>query len=122
MSPKQPLKPCPGRGTRYHRCPNLVKSGLCPICQSLEDLARKEYDKQRGTASERGYDGRWAKIRKIKLAEDPLCERCLSEGRTVGAVLVHHKDRNPKNNQWDNLFSCCQPCHELIHKGDRWRR
>lgn len=120
--PLKPLHPCPGRGPRYRRCPNLVRSGVCAECQPYENAIQKENDKQRGTATERGYDGKWAKIREIKLSKDPLCERCLLKGRIIEAVIVHHKDRNPKNNQLDNLESICLHHHEKEHKEDRWKR
>ena len=74
---------------------------------------------QRGTATERGYDHTWKKIRDRKLNADPLCERCEAKGRVVVAVLVHHKDRNPLNNKPENHESLCDRCHDDEHKNDR---
>jgi len=82
------------------------------------DFAKEQYEERRGTATERGYDHTWKKIRDAKLARDPLCERCSSRGRTTVAVLVHHKDRNPKNNQPDNHMSICERCHYKEHTKD----
>jgi hypothetical protein len=33
---------------------------------------------------------------------------------------VHHKDRNPYNNDDNNLESLCEPCHDVEHKKERW--
>jgi hypothetical protein len=32
----------------------------------------------------------WRRLRGLKLAEDPFCERCLERGITVPAIDVHH--------------------------------
>jgi 5-methylcytosine-specific restriction protein A len=78
----------------------------------------KEYDKERGTASERGYDRAWSKVRKLKLKQDPLCEECLKKGRTEKAVVVHHIVEISQGGErlaLDNLMSLCRDCHERIH-------
>lgn len=70
----------------------------------------------------------WRKIRARKLQENPLCERCLKQGRTEVATVVHHRDGNEWNNDPDNLESLCRQCHELHHgrasikgcDGDGW--
>ncbi len=56
----------------------------------------------------------------MKLNQDPLCQRCEKDNLTVPAVLVHHKDRIQRNNEPENLESCCQMHHEEIHKKDRF--
>ncbi len=58
----------------------------------------------------------------MKLAQSPLCEICLKGGRETRAVLVHHVDEDELNNDFSNLMSVCNPCHEAIHKKDRWRK
>jgi 5-methylcytosine-specific restriction protein A len=82
-------------------------------------MAEAQYERGRGTATERGYNATWARLRKMKLNADPLCERC-PPGRDVPAVLVHHRDHNPENNEWDNLESMCDPCHDTEHEKERW--
>jgi len=58
--------------------------------------------------------------------EHPLCERCLSEGRTKETEEIHHviplKSCNGDLNyliqlafDYDNLMACCTKCHEDIH-------
>ena len=57
----------------------------------------------------------WRNLRSLKLAIDPLCQRCKSEGRTTLAVHVHHvKPRKLHPDlafDMDNLRSLCLPCH-----------
>ncbi len=58
----------------------------------------------------------WRRIRARKLQTDPLCERCLKNGRTTSATEVHHVtprslggDHSPSN-----LMSICTPCHDEL--------
>ena len=44
------------------------------------------------------------------------CERCgVSETR----LTVHHQDKNPYNNDWSNLETMCEPCHQVNHANER---
>lgn len=67
----------------------------------------------------------WKNLRKAYLMTQPLCEKCLEEGRITKATQVHHiyeisngsselemKDiaYNP-----DNLQALCEDCHRLEH-------
>lgn len=109
--PAAPSRPCRKPGcTALHR----NATGFCDVHQLAE---RRAYDATRGSAAQRGYDQKWRIIRDIKLRANPMCE---TKGCKRVATLVHHKDKNPHNNSQDNLFSACQPCHELIHAGDRY--
>jgi len=102
-------------------CPKLVEAGKS-CCEEHTRQQTRQYDRQRGTANQRGYNANWRKVRKMKLASDPLCERCKADGRLIPATLVHHKDRDPRNNSDENLMSLCNECHETIHRdeGERW--
>lgn len=113
MTPFKPKKPCSKPG-----CPRLTDGGRC---EQHKKQAEKEYEQSRGTAAERGYDATWARVRLMKMNADPLCERCLLNGRDVAAILVHHKDRNSMNNREDNLESLCRDCHDEEHKQERWQ-
>ena len=97
----------------------MVNNGRC---EAHTKQQRKRYDESRLSAPERGYDHRWHKIRNYKLGINPLCERCKITPRVIPAALVHHKDRNPKNNRMNNLESLCVECHNAEHKGERWGR
>jgi len=41
-----------------------------------------------------------------------ICEKCGSEKETQ----IHHKDRNPFNNEAANLVTLCRNCHLTMHK------
>ena len=128
--PFKPARPCQGRGPRRGRCPNLIRGDetCCPECKPYEIQTQKrqtrQYDKARDQTPGRKFihSTTWRKIRESKLNRDPLCERCEKQGLTVPAVLVHHVDGDELNNDPSNHMSCCNSCHEIIHKGERWGR
>ncbi len=107
MSPYKPRRPC-----RHSSCPELVdnKTGCyCAAHSGLNDL--------RGSAAQRGYDTQWVKTRQLFLIQYPLCNGCLP--RVTPATLVHHKDRDPKNNDFNNLTALCIGCHAKEHSKDK---
>jgi len=108
--PHKPLKPCSHPG-----CPNLTHGRYCPRHMHLD---RRAPD-LRPSARQRGYTTRWDKIRRHVLASEPVCRRCAAAGRTVLATVVHHRDRNPRNNERYNLEPLCTACHELEHAEER---
>lgn len=111
----KPMKPC-----KHPGCRKISPDGYCDEHKKIRDKKyRNNQDNKRLGASERGYNWNWHKVRKMKLNKDPLCERCKKEKKVVVATLVHHKDRNPKNNIEENLESLCVICHEEEHKEDR---
>ena len=79
-----------------------------------QTISSKQYDQQRGSANERGYNYQWQQIRSIKLSTDPLCENCLMHGVAHVATDVHHRDGNNKNNDLSNLESLCHNCHSAL--------
>ena len=78
---------------------------------------RSNWDREgRGSASERGYDSRWHKLREAYISSNPLCDLCKRAGRTKIAEEVHHKEPfgsidDPLRLDWDNLQSLCSACH-----------
>lgn len=40
------------------------------------------------------------------------CERC---GATNTRLTIHHKDKNVFNNDWSNLETLCEKCHQVHH-------
>lgn len=68
---------------------------------------------------------RWKKLRIMKLALNPLCERCQAKGISNSAYIIHHKEYiTDKNYKDDNIFfdinnleSLCQGCHNEEHFG-----
>ena len=95
---------------------NTIITDKESYCKSCLREKRIRYDQKRESASDRGYDYRWSKIRRVKLNTDPLCERC-----SRIAELVHHRDRNQRNNDFDNLESLCVKCHDIEHRKDRFK-
>ncbi|HOI96244.1 MAG TPA: HNH endonuclease signature motif containing protein [Syntrophobacter fumaroxidans] len=70
----------------------------------------------------------WKRLRRAKLARDPLCEYC-PPGRLTTATQVDHKQAIRNGGDpwaWDNLASCCQSCHSsktgADKRGARWVR
>ena len=62
MSPRRASAVCPTAG-----CPQLTTGGQCPKC-------RAEAEAKRGTASQRGYNSKWARTRAAYLRDHPMCE------------------------------------------------
>ena len=109
--PQKLPSPC-----RHQGCPEITTEGYCQK-HKREDV--KEYDKRRGSRIERGYTKEWLRVRIMKLARDPLCERCLIKGIDKQADIVHHRDRNPRNNMSYNLESLCFRCHDNEHAKEK---
>lgn len=85
MSPLAPKHPCsyPGPAT-------LTDAARCEQHRKQE---QQEYDHRRkGDPFHRLYASkRWRRVREIKRAMDPLCERCNASGRIEAATEVHHR-------------------------------
>jgi len=107
--PYQPKRPC-----RHPGCPNLTnnRAGYCAVHS-------QEVDNYRDNANQRGYNSTWRRIRHLYLKDNPLCGVCNQTGRITAAEVVHHKDRNPKNNDSGNLVALCVDCHAKEHGKDR---
>lgn len=67
----------------------------------------------------------WAKLRLLKLKNNPFCERCMDEGRVRAAVEVHHvvpvenaltlRDKKSLMFDYHNLRALCHDCHVKTH-------
>lgn len=59
--------------------------------------------------------GQWARLRKIKLDAEPLCQPCKAAGRMTTANTVDHNhpisDGGPAFPGLDGLTAMCAPCH-----------
>ncbi len=68
---------------------------------------------------------RWLKLRKSKLSDHPLCERCEEEGRITAATEVHHHvpveyaityaEKARLMYDPNNLRALCHNCHVKTH-------
>lgn len=100
-----------------HRgCTTLVESGRCKKHSKDKQLARQQYNKERGSAAARGYDYRWQQYRIRFLALHPLCEKCLLKYRVVPATDVDHiipvsGPDDPLFWDSDNHQALCHGCH-----------
>jgi 5-methylcytosine-specific restriction protein A len=128
------------RSCRGFRCPALVEPPdyFCPACRENRKAPcrepgcpalvtwpdiyclehRRERERERGSASARGYGQRWREIRLAKLKVNPLCEMCEAGGMTEPATEVHHvlPLEEGGTNSSDNLMSLCRSCHEGTKK------
>lgn len=110
-----PVKP--GRACSRSGCPGVVKDGVCSVCGPLHpNMDSRQYDRQRGTASQRGYGAHWRKVRARVLSKHPLCAECLKHGIVAAATDVHHviAKRNGGLDSEDNLEPLCHACHSRI--------
>ena len=75
---------------------------------------KTQAERRRGSASSRGYDRTWQKLRLAKLQANPLCEcdDCKRTGAVIAADVVDHIDGNAWNRDWDNLRSMCKSHHD----------
>jgi 5-methylcytosine-specific restriction protein A len=111
----------PSAAQKICRVPGCGKT-FCKIHSSAE----KQFDKERGSASARGYGRTWQKLAKMVLARDPLCKiakLCVTRaiGRN-GAILllpapssvadhVVPKSKGGKD-ELSNLQGACKRCHD----------
>lgn len=115
--PSAPRRPCAKPG-----CNVLSNSTYCEAHTKAKEVAvkveRVRYDKERGTAHSRGYDGRWSKYSKQFRINNPLCVMCLEKGKLTPAQCVDHIV--PVTDKDDPLFwepsnhqSLCHTDHSL---------
>ena len=78
-------------------------------------MDREKYERDRGSAAQRGYDSHWNNVSAKYLKRNPFCELC---GFPVLSRVAHHivplKEGGAKSN-FDNLMALCFSCHAKIH-------
>ena len=98
-----------GRTRQSTICHTCGKRRPCS-CRTLTERSRK-------SSWKRGYDRDWANVREKKLAMNPICEDCLTQGLATPAIDVHHVKKVSENPDLrldlDNLRSLCKPCHSV---------
>ena len=114
--PRRPKKPCSAP-----HCPRLVEPGkrYCPEHErEYRKRTNKEYDSQRGTAAQRGYNSRWQRYRAIFLRNNPLCQCDECKQRTVPLPadvvdhIVPHKGDYELFWNSDNHQAMNKKCHD----------
>ena len=105
--PTKPKKLCAVPG-----CPNIINVGETYCAEHLK-LKRKFGDRRRGSASSRGYDRNWQRLRKLVLHSEPLCRECKRPGRHTPATEVDHivPLAAGGTNDFENLQPLCHECH-----------
>ncbi len=107
MSPSAPKSPCLHPG-----CRNLVSRGDKGRCPEHRKSYNRAVDRTRGSATDRGYNSRWARFRSWFLSENPLCA-C---GCGHAAVEIHHLvpvsgPDDPRFFDLTNLAGLTKACH-----------
>jgi len=123
--PTAPPHACANRA-----CPGLAAKGhrYCPACEG-KGMGREEarvYDARRGSARERGYDGRWERFRASILRHRGICEYREDGGKPCvePATDVHHVipkvDGGPDTEE--NVQALCGYHHKATESrsGRRW--
>jgi 5-methylcytosine-specific restriction endonuclease McrA len=75
--------------------------------------AAKSYERQTKRKEDISFyhNKRWVKLRALKIAEFPMCERC---GAALAQHVHHIKPRKTHPDlafEYENLESLCIPCH-----------
>jgi 5-methylcytosine-specific restriction enzyme A len=112
--PNKSMHPCNAPG-----CPKLTTDRHC---DTHKRVAEERGDKERGTATERGYGAEHRRWRMMILARDPLCVVCLKEGRTTPSTDADHIDGNQYNRSMSNGQGLCHACHsrKTATENNRW--
>lgn len=109
--PRMAKRPCKQPG-----CTALV-GGRERYCAEHQPTATRERNQQidnaRPSAARRGYDSRWRRVRRMKLAMNPICEECKVNGIITAANEVDHITplAHGGTHHLDNLRSLCKSCH-----------
>lgn len=90
--------------------------GRSQVVAKQRQVAKKQADQRRGSATSRGYGADWRRLRLQFLDANPLCRFCADTGRTEAATVVDHittiADRPDLRLDWSNLRPLCKPCHD----------
>ena len=105
--PSATLRPCAAHG-----CSGLTSKRFCEKHGSYADRSR-------ANSYQRGYDRRWARLRRAFLWEHPLCADPLRvHQEAIPAAEVHHVVKHngdaAKLYDWGNLMSLCKACHSVL--------
>jgi 5-methylcytosine-specific restriction protein A len=111
----------PYRAPRICACGIKVAFGNRCACQIRKAAARKaRHDRNRASASARGYDGAWRRARAEYLRANPTCRRCGAPATVVDHIEPHKGNRalfwNRAN--WQPL---CDHCHNRAKQAEEKR-
>jgi len=83
--------------------------------QSLAESKRQQ-DRKRPTANQRGYNGKWQRQRKSYLTRHPYCAMCKTALATVVDHIEAHRGRKEVFQDQQNWQSLCSFCHNSVKK------
>lgn len=111
IMPVRMKRPC-----SYPGCPELVTSGRCDKHKRQE---AKRYDKQRGTAAQRGYTARWQRYTKVFLRQpkNVFCKLqfpgCANVSQCVDHIDPPDGPDDPRFWDPDNHQGACIHCNSV---------
>lgn len=105
------------------------RNSVGPRPKSHDELRRarqaKQYDKDRGTSAQRGYDADWRRVRAQVISAHPFCERCGAiEALQVDHIEPFEGKSDPRRLERTNLRVLCASCHTKrsnAETGAGWR-
>lgn len=89
---------------------------------TLADIKTKRYTTAKNGRLLPLNSDAWAKLRRMVLAEQPLCPECEARGVIEPATQVHHINDNAMDNSRSNLVGLCAPCHSRHTAHDMGKR
>lgn len=89
---------------------------------TLADIRTKRYTTAKNGRLLPLNSDAWAKLRRMVLAEQPLCPECEARGLIEPATQVHHINDNAMDNSRSNLVGLCAPCHSRHTAHDMGKR
>jgi 5-methylcytosine-specific restriction protein A len=85
-------------------------------CLEHARAEQKAYDDARRESRPFYWSKHWRRLRALVLAEEPLCRRCLAEGKFVPTEEIDHilaiKDGGAELKR-ENCQGLCGPCHRV---------
>lgn len=101
--PRKAKKPC-----KHPGCPSLTEEQYC--------AEHKPLHPDRPSAAKRGYGSKWQRVSKAYLRKNPLCVKCMVDGRFITATVVDHiiPHRGDSVLMWSesNWQALCKHCHD----------
>jgi len=110
-----------GTGT-YHKCSECGNDYYEMLSQTKLFCSRKCYlTKLRRDGSHLKKESKLHKgthiVKKRILEKRHFCDRCGFSDKRI--LEIHHKDKNRKNNDEDNILLLCPNCHAILHYDDK---
>lgn len=104
----------PARLCRSIGCRTLVRDGS-GYCAQHKGERHRLYDRHRRASSQRGYDSRWRKVRRIVLERDLY--QCVACGDYRGLMVHHRRPISAGGAALDpeNCETLCNSCHQKKH-------